>query len=47
MSIFDGYRREESARLEPGDYRVAITEGEETVSRSGNLCPSRFRGQSK
>lgn len=36
MSIFDGYRREESARLEPGDYRVAITEVEETVSRSGN-----------
>ena len=36
MSIFYGYRREESARLEPGDYRVAITEVEETVSRSGN-----------
>ena len=36
MSIFDGYRREESARLEPGDYRVAITEVEETVSKSGN-----------
>ena len=36
MSFFDGYRREERSRLTPGDYRVAITEVEETVSRSGN-----------
>lgn len=36
MSFFDGYRREERARLTPGDYRVAITNVEETVSRSGN-----------
>lgn len=36
MSFFDGYRREERARLTPGDYRVAITEVEETTSRSGN-----------
>lgn len=36
MSFFDGYRREKRARLTPGDYRVAITEVEETVSRSGN-----------
>lgn len=36
MSIFDGYRREESTRLEPGDYRVAITGVEETVSKIGN-----------
>lgn len=36
MSFFDGYRREERSRLTPGNYRVAITEVEETVSRSGN-----------
>ena len=36
MSFFDGYRREERARLTPGDYRVAITEVEETTSRNGN-----------
>lgn len=36
MSFFDGYRREERAHLTPGDYRVAITEVEETTSRSGN-----------
>ena len=36
MSFFDGYRREERARLAPGDYRVAITGVEETTSRSGN-----------
>ena len=36
MSFFDGYKREERSRLTPGDYRVAITEVEETVSRSGN-----------
>ena len=36
MSFFDGYRREERSRIAPGDYRVAITEVEETVSRSGN-----------
>lgn len=36
MSFFDGYRREERSRMTPGDYRVAITEVEETVSRNGN-----------
>ena len=36
MSFFDGYRREERSRLVPGDYRVAITEAEETTSRNGN-----------
>ena len=36
MSFFDGYKREEHSRLTPGNYRVAITEVEETVSRSGN-----------
>ena len=36
MSFFDGYRREERSRLTPGDYRVAITDVEETTSRSGN-----------
>jgi len=29
------YKREESARLEPGDYRVSIVSVEEKVSRSG------------
>lgn len=36
MSFFDGYKREERARLTPGDYRVAITDVEETTSRNGN-----------
>ena len=36
MSFFDGYKREERSRLVPGDYRVAITEVEETTSRNGN-----------
>lgn len=36
MSFFDGYRREERARLAPGDYRVAITDVGETTSRNGN-----------
>lgn len=36
MSFFDGYRREERARLTPGNYRVAITDVEETTSRNGN-----------
>lgn len=36
MSFFDGYKREERARLAPGDYRVTITEVEETTSRNGN-----------
>lgn len=36
MSFFDGYKREERSRLTPGDYRVAITEVEETTSRNGN-----------
>ena len=40
MSFFDGYRREERARLTPGDYRIAITEVEEptsltSIARSG------------
>lgn len=36
MSFFDGYKREERSRLTPGDYRVAITNVEETTSRNGN-----------
>lgn len=36
MSFFDGYKREERSRLVPGDYRVAITDVEETTSRNGN-----------
>lgn len=36
MSFFDGYKREERSRLTPGDYRVAITEVEETTSQNGN-----------
>ena len=36
MSFFDGYKREERSRLAPGDYRVAITDVEETTSRNGN-----------
>lgn len=36
MSIFDGYRREEHTRTEPGDYLVTITGVEEKVSRNGN-----------
>ena len=36
MSFFDGYKREERSRLTPGDYRVAITDVEETTSRNGN-----------
>ena len=35
MSFFDGYKREERSRLAPGDYRVAITDVEETTSRNG------------
>lgn len=35
MSFFDGYKREERSRLTPGDYRVAITDVEETTSRNG------------
>ena len=33
MGIFDDFVREEAPRLEPGDYRVEITEVEETVDR--------------
>lgn len=36
MSFFDGYKREKRSRLTPGDYRVAITDVEETTSRNGN-----------
>lgn len=36
MSFFDGYKREERSRLTTGDYRVAITDVEETTSRNGN-----------
>ncbi|GAA6514575.1 hypothetical protein K370107A2_15780 [Merdimmobilis hominis] len=36
MGIFDGYKREERPRLEPGDHRVEIVSAEETVSKSGN-----------
>lgn len=36
MSFFDGYKREERSRLTPGDYRVSITDVEETTSRNGN-----------
>ena len=36
MSFFEGYKREERSHLTPGDYRVAITDEEETTSRSGN-----------
>lgn len=36
MSFFDGYKREERSHLVPGDYRVAITDVEETTSRNGN-----------
>ena len=36
MSFFDEYKREERSRLVPGDYRVAITDVEETTSRNGN-----------
>ena len=35
MSNWD-YQREESARLQPGDYRVEITNAEEKVSSTGN-----------
>ncbi len=34
MGIFDDFVREEVPRLEPGDYRVEITDVEETVSKS-------------
>lgn len=36
MSIFDGYRREERKRTEPGDYRVSIVGVEEKESQAGN-----------
>lgn len=34
MGIFDDFVREEVPRLEPGDYRVEITDVEEAVSKS-------------
>ena len=34
MGIFDDFVREEAPRLEPGDYRVEITDVEETTSKS-------------
>ena len=34
MGIFDDFVREEAPRLEPGDYRVVITDVEETTSKS-------------
>lgn len=34
MGFFDDYEVEESTRLEPGDYRVEVTNVEETVSKS-------------
>ena len=34
MGIFDNFVREEAPRLEPGAYRVVITDVEETTSRS-------------
>ncbi len=34
MGFFDDYEVEESTRLEPGDYRVEVTNVEEAVSKS-------------
>lgn len=34
MGIFDNFVREEAPRLEPGDYRVEVTDVEETTSKS-------------
>lgn len=34
MGFFDDYEVEESIRLEPGDYRVEVTDVEEAVSKS-------------
>ncbi len=36
MSNWDDYKREERQKVEPGDYRVMITEAEETTSKAGN-----------
>ncbi len=37
MGMFDNFVREEAPRLEPGDYRVEVTDVEETTSKtSGN-----------
>lgn len=36
MSNWDDYKREEHAKLEPGDYRVEIVSAEEATSKSGN-----------
>lgn len=36
MSTWTDYKREESNRLEAGDYRVSIVEVEETTSKAGN-----------
>ncbi len=34
MGIFDDFVREEAPRLEPGDYRVEITDVEERPARA-------------
>ena len=40
MGIFDNFVREEAPRLEPGDYRVEVTDVEETTSKtSGRTGP--------
>lgn len=36
MSSWNSYQREERPRLEPGDYRVEITDVEEKESKAGN-----------
>lgn len=36
MSNWNDYKREEHAKLEPGDYRVEIVSAEEATSKSGN-----------
>lgn len=36
MSTWDEYKREESNRLEAGDYRVEIVSVDETTSKAGN-----------
>ena len=34
MGLFSDYKRKERARLEPGDYRLVVTNAEESVSKS-------------
>lgn len=36
IDIFEGYREEKRKKLENGNYRVAITEIEQTTSKAGN-----------